>query len=53
MAISTLISAEEFDRLSQESELRLEYLDGEAIELRTPRPIHNQIAMKIVTLLKR
>ena len=40
MAISTLISAEEFDRLSQESEVRLEYLDGEVIELSIPRPRH-------------
>ncbi len=53
MPTSPLISAEEFDRLSQESEVRLEYLDGEVIELSTPRPIHNQIAMQIVTLLKR
>ena len=53
VAISTPISAEEFDRLSQESELRLEYLDGEVIELSTPRPIHNQIAKRLVALLDR
>ena len=53
MAISSPISAEEFDRLSHGSEVRLEYLDGAVIELSNPRPIHNQIAMQIVTLLKR
>jgi len=51
MAISTLISADEFEKLSQESEARLEYFDGEVIELSSPRPIHNQIAKRLITLL--
>jgi Uma2 family endonuclease len=41
MASSTLISAEEFDTLSRDSEARLEFLDGEVIEMSSPRPIHN------------
>ncbi len=51
MAISTLISAEEFQQLSRESESRLEYFDGEVIELSSPRPIHNQIAKRLIKLL--
>ena len=51
MAISTLISAEEFDRLSQESEVRLEYLDGEVIELSIPRPRHALIIQILLAKL--
>ena len=40
MAISTLISADAFEKLSQESEVRLEFMDGEVIELSSPRPRH-------------
>lgn len=51
MAIPTLISADEFDKLSQESEMRMEFMDGAVIELSSPRPIHNQIAKRLVTLI--
>ncbi len=51
MAISTLISAEEFEKLSQESEVRLEFMDGEVIELSSPRPCHNFIVQNLLSVL--
>jgi Uma2 family endonuclease len=48
MAISTLISAEEFEQLSQDSEARLEFMDGEVIELSSPRPSHNFIVANLL-----
>lgn len=43
MAISTPISAEEFEQLSRDSEARLECFDGEVIESSSPRLSHNLI----------
>ncbi len=48
MAISTLISAEEFEKLSRDSEAPMEYFDGEVIELSSPRPSHNFIVANLL-----
>lgn len=48
VAISPPISAEEFEKLSQESEARLELMDGEVIELSAPRPRHNFIVANLL-----
>ncbi len=41
MQAATLISAEEFDLLAEADERRLEYFEGEVIEMASPRPIHS------------
>ena len=53
MQAVTLISAEEFDLLAETDERRLEFLDGETIEVGTPRPILSDIVCNLFRLLDR
>ncbi len=52
MQAATLISAEEFDLLAETDERRLEYFEGEVIEMASARPEHNILAGNICDELR-
>ena len=52
MQAATLISAEEFDLLAQTDERRLEFMDGEVIELSFAAPIHSVVVRSLFLQLE-
>ncbi len=50
--INAVISAEEFDMLTKTDERRLEYFDGQVIEVPPACPIHNIVVGNLVVELR-
>ena len=49
---ATLISAQEFDLLAETDERRLEFMDGEVIELSFAAPIHSVVVRSLFLQLE-